>query len=397
MSQPNSPFANIPTDPNQVTLQHIIDLYVAMELPRLCKETQQQLPPLLRRFAAELGGGHRLVASVKKIEIKFWMDANKARLKSAFSRNRVLQAIRRVFSFAVDAEIIVVNPCRRIRTETARSNTRVITPLEFRTLLRGARGNVKRLFLFLRMTGARPGEARAIRWSDVKFDRLDTTVIVLNEHKTAHSSGRPRIIPLPESIVRMLLWMERNRPAQRPTVAMRLYDLLAAGPVRVRKVKEWQFEQRISDWSLNRARRALGLRVVKNGRGWACTYRLHEGIQRPEGRSPEEHVFLNEDGVPWTRYSFCLHFRRLVKRLGLAKSLRAYCMRHGFATEALAGGVPILLVSQCLGHEKIDMVQRHYLHLQDRPQLLCGAVQQAQQHLGLGGEKSKGGNHEPPA
>lgn len=55
--------------------------------------------------------------------------------------------------------------------------------------------------------------------------------------------------------------------------------------------------------------------------------------------------------------------RSLRKKLGLPVTLTPYSYRHGFATDALARGVPDAHVAELLGHTSTAMLHRHYAHL----------------------------------
>jgi integrase len=50
--------------------------------------------------------------------------------------------------------------------------------------------------------------------------------------------------------------------------------------------------------------------------------------------------------------------------------LTAYCLRHSFATDALANGDPDVHVAELLGHSEMAMLQKHYAHLTARSQSL---------------------------
>jgi integrase len=82
-----------------------------------------------------------------------------------------------------------------------------MTDDEFQTLLRGSDAAFRRFLIFLKFTGCRPGKAASMRWADVDFEQR---AVVLKEHKTARKTGRPRIIPLVPTVVKLLLWMRER-------------------------------------------------------------------------------------------------------------------------------------------------------------------------------------------
>jgi integrase len=81
---------------------------------------------------------------------------------------------------------------------------------EFQTLLRGSDPTFRRFLIFLKFTGCRPGEAASMRWADVRFEE---GAVILQEHKTVRKTGRPRIIPLVPTVIKLLLWMRCHQPA----------------------------------------------------------------------------------------------------------------------------------------------------------------------------------------
>lgn len=64
--------------------------------------------------------------------------------------------------------------------------------------------------------------------------------------------------------------------------------------------------------------------------------------------------------------------RRLCEKVGL-KAI-AYGYTHGFATDALARGVPDAQVAELLGHAGTAMLHKHYAHLTARSQVLRDAL-----------------------
>jgi len=85
-----------------------------------------------------------------------------------------------------------------------------MTDEQFQTLLRGSDPRFRRFLIFLKFTGCRFGEAASMRWADVRFDEAS---VVLREHKTARKTGRPRVIPLVPTVIKLLLRMRSRREA----------------------------------------------------------------------------------------------------------------------------------------------------------------------------------------
>jgi integrase len=122
---------------------------------------------------------------------------------------KCLHSVQRVFSWAVENELLDAS-CRIAYTKPRpRERTRVITPDEFRAMLRGSGGPFRRLLLALRLCGCRPGELRQLVWEEVF---LDQGVLIIPEHKTLtrQKHPRPRIVPLPDPLVKLLRWLSRT-------------------------------------------------------------------------------------------------------------------------------------------------------------------------------------------
>jgi integrase len=67
-----------------------------------------------------------------------------------------------------------------------------------------------------------------MRWADVRFDEAS---VVLREHKTARKTGRPRVIPLVPTVIKLLLWMRARTetPCSLATKATSLSTAVATG------------------------------------------------------------------------------------------------------------------------------------------------------------------------
>jgi integrase len=67
----------------------------------------------------------------------------------------------------------------------------------------------RQLLIFLRYTGARPGEASSLEWEDIN---LEKAVIVLHRHKTSRTQRvkKPRVIPLHPVVLKLLIHIRRR-------------------------------------------------------------------------------------------------------------------------------------------------------------------------------------------
>jgi integrase len=115
----------------------------------------------------------------------------------------------------------------------------------------------------------------------------------------------------------------------------------------------------------------------------------HKGTRRaiyltPEAvallvRQRERHqsgpLLRNNRGEAWTENAIGLAMRRTRERAGIPNAI-AYGLRHTFATDALANGVPDAQVAELLGHSGTAMLHKHYAHLGAKAQALRDALGQ---------------------
>jgi integrase len=91
-------------------------------------------------------------------------------------------------------------------------------------------------------------------------------------------------------------------------------------------------------------------------------------------KHPEGPLFRTSTGLPWYDANYLTQrFRHLRDRLGIRGAV-PYGYRHGFATDALASGVPDAHVAELLGHSGTAMLHRHYAHLTARSRALRDAL-----------------------
>jgi integrase len=125
-----------------------------------------------------------------------------AKAKTApYMSNRILEVIRRIYSWGVEVERVAASPCvglKKVGVEKQRE--RVLTTEELKKVfeaLKKERPMIASFFRLALLTGARRGEILSVRWSDVDFDeRLLTFPDTKNN--AAHT------IPLSEDAVKVL-------------------------------------------------------------------------------------------------------------------------------------------------------------------------------------------------
>ncbi|MBR2556497.1 MAG: site-specific integrase [Aeriscardovia sp.] len=135
--------------------------------------------------------------------------------------NRVTRLLKQILNSAINDRIINYNPCNGIKTlksekpKAALTNHRALTVEETKLLMKNAEGSYYyNLFRFLLITGCRIGEAAALTWFDVDFNRNEirigkTVSKVSNKEYSLSDSPKTgssnRTIPLTDDLKKILL------------------------------------------------------------------------------------------------------------------------------------------------------------------------------------------------
>ena len=80
------------------------------------------------------------------------------------------------------------------------------------------------------------------------------------------------------------------------------------------------------------------------------------------GRRGSE-LMLRHDGEPWRKSNQDRRMREACKRANIDPPISFHQLRHGYASSALMGGAPLMVVAETLGHADTRMVEKHYGHL----------------------------------
>jgi integrase len=193
-----------PPDPRDaLTVREVVDQYLQAGLARLGTRRRQETPRYLEDLCRHLG--HRTLRDCKPLDLVLWLEAHQE-WKSDWTKRNVLATVQRCFNWCVKMGAIPENPFRGVSHPAGEAGQPVEDHV-FRRLLRNSDPPFRRVLLFLRLTGARPGEMSSACFQDVDAERK---VIVLTRHKTAKKTGKPRIIVLHPVVVRMVEWLRRH-------------------------------------------------------------------------------------------------------------------------------------------------------------------------------------------
>lgn len=187
-------------------VREVVGMYLSLEAKietRRARHAWEERERILRKFADQFGD--LKLSECRKAHLKIWIE-NNPNLKSDWTRGRWCRTVQRVFNWAHDElDVIAKNPFKGVRYSKGKRG-RPLTDAEFEKLLTAAGKEFVAVLQFCRLTGARPGEMAAAKWSDLEIDtETGRGVIILREHKTSHvEDAQPRVIGLGREVVELL-------------------------------------------------------------------------------------------------------------------------------------------------------------------------------------------------
>ena len=99
------------------------------------------------------------------------------------------------------------------------------------------------------------------------------------------------------------------------------------------------------------------------------------------GRPGHAVMLLRADGQPWGRAQQSPLMRDACKRAKITPSINFHGLRHTWASLAVMGGMPLMVVAKNLGHRDTRMVEMHYGHL--APNFITNAVREHAPRFGF--------------
>lgn len=238
---------------------------------------------------------------------RFYVDLGQ-RLAAKSVRNTALM-MSTALKFAVKRGRVSRSPAPDAHMPKApRTTMQYWAPEETKAFLDSVRDDrLYALWLLFATTGMRRGEAMALRWDDVDFDRSRVSI----QRSLVVNSGVVKIeTPKTDRSVRSI----------------------AISPASKNALRQWRRAQ------------------------------LEERLAWGEAYTESGFVFTNEDGAVIDPRTISKRFQRLIAVAGV-RAIRLHDVRHSYATAALRAGIPAKVVSERLGHKSIAMTLDTYSHV----------------------------------
>lgn len=169
---------------------------------RACPDADAERARIRRLFGRRFG--RKLLTACRPHHLVTFIRGRSG-LGSDWSRRRWCATIMRPFNYAAKMRRIRRNPFRGASFEEG-DDGRDWTDAEYRALLRASSPDMRRLIVFMRFSGMRPGEVRELTRAKIRT-RLSS--IVIDQHKTRKKVRKPRRIPLNSVMVKLLAWLSR--------------------------------------------------------------------------------------------------------------------------------------------------------------------------------------------
>ena len=243
-------------------------------------------------------------------DIQLQSILNEQRGMSFSHVTKLRMVMQEIFRQAYRSRLIAFDPSAGLRLpKNVKRSYRSITEEERAHILEVAKYHPSGLWVLLILySGLRPGEAAALQWKDIDFDRNEIHVYKAiesgtNQIKTPKTPAGIRDIPMRKEL-RQLLWQAKGEP----------FSLLfpsRKGTVRNSSGawKQWQ--------------------------SFAKELDLHMGAKEENGK---------------------------IVRHAIAPDLTLYCLRHTFCTDLQRAGVAINVAKELMGHSSIAVTADIYTH-----------------------------------
>ena len=319
-------------EPSALTINEYLDQWLEKAAkPRLRERSFIEYGYILQLYIRPAIGTKKL-SDIQPLDLQSIYASMQERRLSPRTIRYANAVISSAFKQALKWRMLVHNPATLVELPRESSKEmQALSPEEASRFLEAiAEDRFGLLLTFALITGMRPEEYLGIQWKDVDLQKgivsIQRTVVWLPKGKS-WSFGEPkttrskRSIPLPDSLTQNLVRHKHKQLEER-----------------LKKGKEYQ------------------------------NYDL---------------VFATSEGTPIMRRNLVRrHFKPALKRAGLPETLRLYDLRHSCATLLLAENENPKVVSERLGHSRINITLDTYSHV--LPSMQQAASDKLEKLLSLG-------------
>ncbi|MBA4067166.1 MAG: site-specific integrase [Isosphaera sp.] len=195
--------ANLPKA-GEVLACQVCDLFLSHSERHNERATYAWYRHFLQSFCSLYG---RLPArELKPIHVTRWLDSTAWK----GGRRNAVTAVKRAFNWADQQGVLSPNPLRTVQKPPPTRRTRVVSPAERAEVLAAVKDrNFREYLTALYLTGCRPSEVARVTAGEVN---LDLGVWVLEAHKTAKRTGKPRVVYLSPEMVELSRRLAAERP-----------------------------------------------------------------------------------------------------------------------------------------------------------------------------------------
>jgi integrase len=154
--------------------------------------------------------GRRKLDQIKPGMVADVLNVMRAKGRSPATRMLVLALLSAIYSWAIRHDLCIDNPCRRVdRPKVDNARTRVLGPEEVHRFLEvlstWPNRPIAHLLRFLLFTGLRSGQAKALRWEWIDWDRG-----VVSFPKATTKNGKGQNLPLSGAALGVLREVSRR-------------------------------------------------------------------------------------------------------------------------------------------------------------------------------------------
>lgn len=272
----------------QLGFAALVDRYVEQHAKVHLKGWQEHARLLRREFVA--AWKDRPIAHIERADVLKILKGIDAR-GTPSAADHALADIRRLFSYAVDEELLTSSPCKRIRRPKPKERERELATEEIRTVLSAATAvgwPYGDLIWLLLLTGQRLREISQLRWDELD---LENKLLKLSPERT--KNGKAHVVPLSSAAAALLMAMPKLSsiwvfPAR-----------VGQGPMSGYSKRKAELDRlsSVSNWRIHDLRRTVGGLLARLGTPPHIISKILNHTERGVTRIYVRYQYLNEMAV----------------------------------------------------------------------------------------------------